>query len=189
MSTLAWDTELSLTLTRLTNARAPEQPRIAIVGIGQVLRGDDGAANVIVERLRTLLPPGGAVLALDGGPAPENQTGRLRHFRADLVVLVDAAQVDMEPGSLCWLPWRTTTGVSASTHTLPPHMLAQFLMATLNCEVCLIGIQPGNTDLGARLSHAVDQAVESATARLADILLPYAVVPIHQASPNNSPFA
>ena len=43
---------------------------------------------------------------MEAGPAPENFTGPLRRFRPDLVLLVDAAQMDAEPGTIGWLTCR-----------------------------------------------------------------------------------
>lgn len=99
-----------------------------------------------------------SVLVIAAGAAPENHTGVLRRFAPDLVLLVDAAQLDEAPGRVRWLAWQETSGLSASTHTLPPHLLAQYLTGELGCEVALIGIQPGDTTIGAPLSPEVQRA-------------------------------
>jgi hydrogenase 3 maturation protease len=85
------------------------------------------------------------------------------------VLLIDAAQMNETPGAIKWLAWQDTQGLSASTHTLPLYMLAQYLTAELNCEVALIGIQPGDTILDTSLSPAVQQAVEVVTRALCEI--------------------
>jgi hydrogenase 3 maturation protease len=170
MLTPSWDVELSQALTRLASRQTPRPARIAVLGVGQDLRGDDGAGVAATRALRARLPAGGSVLVLDGGAAPESQTGALRRFQPALVLLVDAAELDDAPGSLHWLPWRATVGLSASSHTLPLHLLSEFLATSLPCEVALLGIQPADTTFGAPLSPAVAQAVEIAAARLANIL-------------------
>jgi hydrogenase 3 maturation protease len=100
-----------------------------------------------------------ALLLLDAGSAPENQTGPLRRFAPDLVVLVDAARMDEPPGTVRWLPWEDTVGLPGSTHTLPASLLARYLTAELGCAVALLGIQPLYTDLGRPMSSPVAQAV------------------------------
>jgi Ni,Fe-hydrogenase maturation factor len=59
-----------------------------------------------------------------------------------------------------------TTGLSGSTHTLPPYVLARYLTLALGCEVALLGIQPAQTDLGVGLSDVVETAVTDVTATL-----------------------
>ena len=134
-------------------------PRIAVVGVGQELRGDDAAGLVVAQRLSALTPHFSALLVVEGGHAPENCTGPLRRFKPDLVVLVDAAALHLPPGSIQLLNWEQIGGLSATTHTLPLHLLARYLMAELGCEVILLGIQPIDTTLGAPLSSPVEKAV------------------------------
>jgi len=110
------------------------------------------------------------VIVIDAGPAVENFTGLLRRFGPDLVLLIDAAQMDDEPGAVRWLAWQETDGLSASTHTLPPRVLAQYLTSELGCEVALLGIQPADTTMGAPLSPTAQAAVQSVTQALAEKL-------------------
>ncbi len=168
MSRSPWLAPLRRTLSRLR--RAERLPRVAVLGIGHELRGDDAAGVLAARALTPLLAGRDDVLILEGGPAPENQTGPLRRFAPDLVLLVDAAQMNESPGAVCWLPWQDTTGLSASTHTLPPYMLARYLSAGLGCEVALLGIQPAGTEIGAPLSPPVRQAIDSLVAALAGAL-------------------
>lgn len=110
------------------------------------------------------------LLVIDAGPAPENVSGVLRRFKPDLVLVVDAAQMGDPPGSVRWLPWQETIGLSASTHTLPIHMFGTYLTQELGCEVALLGIQPAQNALDAPLSPEVAAAVDAATRSLADAL-------------------
>jgi hydrogenase 3 maturation protease len=176
MSALPWNNALTHSLSRL---QQPDHPiRVALVGIGQELRGDD-AAGVLVARLleqtlkvsETFRVLRDSLLVIDAGPAPENCTGLLRRFQPNLVLLVDAAQLDELPGAVRWLDWQETTGLSASTHTLPPYMLAEYLVLELNCEVALLGLQPGDTTAGAPLSPSVQAAVEEVVRQLTEILI------------------
>lgn len=167
MSNPSWQARLT---SRLNPPPTDDRPRVAVVGIGHELNGDDGAGIAVA---RALLARAGALsrlLVLDAGPAPENTTGALRTFAPDLVVFVDAAQMNEPPGTVRWLAWQDTTGISASTHTLPLHVLAQFLTADLGCDVALIGIQPQQNRLDAPLSPPVRAAVESVVDALAAAL-------------------
>jgi hydrogenase 3 maturation protease len=144
--------------------------RIAIAGIGHELRGDDAAGLLVARQLAPL--NNDHLLVIEAGHAPENHTGRLRQFAPDLILLVDSAQLDEPPGAIRWLPWAETSGLSASTHTLPPYMLARYLTTELNCEVALIGIQPQDTSLGVPLSPAVQAAARAITHAISASLAP-----------------
>jgi len=124
--------------------------------------------RTVIRHLTAAQPE--SVLLINGENAPENQTGPLRRFSPHLVLLVDMAQMDERAGSVCWLPWQETSGLSASSHTMPPYMLANFLVTDLGCEVALIGIQPAQTELMAALSPVVASAVDSLSADIAQIV-------------------
>ena len=166
----SWSASLQQTLKRLGNRPVPQRARIAILGIGQELRGDDAIGSLVARQLQARRPATSDGLVLDGGAAPESQTGPLRRFRPDVVILVDAAQMDAPAGAIRWLAWADTQGLSASTHTLPLHVLAYFLTLTLGCEVFLVGIQPADTTLAAEVSPAVRAAGEAVISALATYL-------------------
>ena len=139
-------------------ARRPA--RVAILGVGNEMNGDDGAGVVAVRELAALQPAPPDLLLIEAGAAPESFTGPLRRFAPDLIIELDAAMLDDEPGATAWLDWREADGLSASTHTLPPSVLAKFIKADLGCEVAIIGIQPERVEMGSGLSPAVTAAVK-----------------------------
>jgi len=156
----SWQVTLKETLANLSKAdpQLPPAPvRTAVVGMGHELRGDDAAGIMVARALQPMAHS--HLLVVDAGSAPENCTGPIRRFAPGMVLLVDAAQLDEAPGAVRWLAWQETTGLSASTHTMPPYVLARYLTAELNTHVALIGIQPAATSLGATLSPEVRQAV------------------------------
>lgn len=104
---------------------------------------------------------------IPAGPAPENHTGRLRRFKPDFTLLVDAAEMGEAPGSVRWLPWESTLGSGASTHTLPLRLVATYLTKTLGCEVGLLGIQPADTSVCNALSPPVLESVTALAHTLA----------------------
>ncbi len=152
-----WTNLLNQALIRL---KTTKPPRVAVMGIGHELLGDDAAGVIVARALKPALVHQPDVLIIDGGNAPENQTGTLRHFSPDLVLLIDAAQMGELRGVVRWLAWQEICGLSASTHTMPLDIIAQYLHAELGCEVALIGIQPAQMAIGAGLSWAVKQTVD-----------------------------
>ena len=164
----SWQENLRTSLRRL---QKPDHPlRLAVLGVGHELYGDDAVGVWLAGRLSKLASSTVNLISLQGGPAPENFTGTLRRFAPDLVLLVDAALMNLEPGQVGWLDWRDTTGFSASTHTLPLNILADYLTTGLGCEVALLGIQPAQTAVGAPLSPEVRKAAEHVAKRIKAIL-------------------
>ena len=143
-------------------------PRTCLVGVGSDLRGDDSAGLVVVRKLLKQTHAEN-LLIVEGGPAPENVTGKLRAFHPDLVILIDAAQIDEPPGTIQLIPLESIDGMSASSHSLPLSMLANYLTVEIGCEVCVLGIQPAQNEIGAELSPSVQTAVDEITKELRNL--------------------
>jgi hydrogenase 3 maturation protease len=145
----------------------PRPGRVVVLGVGNVMNGDDGAGVCVVRLLAERMAATPGVLLVDGGTAPENFTGPIRRFEPDVVIEIDAADQNQPAGTTAWLDWRDADGMSASTHTLPPSVLATFLSQDLGCRVALIGVQPETLEMGRALSPAVAAAVGSLAEALA----------------------
>jgi hydrogenase 3 maturation protease len=156
MSNKSWQERLRAELQQLSETRP--LARLAVIGIGHELCGDDAVGVHIASRLHSLLPDDERLLAVEAGPAPENFTGVLRRYKPDLILMIDAAVLDDLPGTVRWLDWKQADGFSASTHTLPIHLVASYLSEELHCEVALIGIQPEQTFADVPLTPLVRKA-------------------------------
>ena len=175
MSTPIWLSLATQTLSRpaLTNAG-----RVAVLGIGNELNGDDGIGVKITQQLGEhnigcdYKKTTRSRLIITAGLAPENFTGQLRRFHPDFVILIDAADMGSEPGCVQWLHWQQTIGMSASTHSLPLSILAQYLVTEIGCEVYIIAIQAESNDFGNDLSTAATDAVRGVVSGLAAVLFP-----------------
>jgi hydrogenase 3 maturation protease len=102
-------------------------PRVAVLGIGNQLHGDDVAGILIARALKQNAIYGDRLLVINAHIAPENVFGELRRFDPDLVLIIDAAQMGVEPGSVRCIDPQRTAGFSFSTHTLPPKWAAKLL--------------------------------------------------------------
>ena len=141
-------------------------PRIAVIGVGNPLRCDD-AAGILVARVLSAKGLAAHIANLficEAGQAPENWTGRLREFVPDLILIVDAADMGKEAGTIQWIPEECIESMSASTHSLPLSMLARYLTLELGCKVLFLGIQPASIEIGEMVSPQVLRAVDE-TAR------------------------
>jgi hydrogenase maturation protease HycI len=172
MLPLCWQEPLRTALHPKTanSARA----RVAVVGVGNELRGDDGAGPMVARLLAEAVGGQDGLLIVDGGSAPENSSGLLRRFAPDLVLLVDAAEAGDSPGAVRWIDCAAAGGGGPTTHTLPLRLLSAYLHAELGCRVVLLGIQPADLSLDAPLSGPVRAAVDTVAQALAAALREWA---------------
>ncbi len=124
--------------------------RRAILGIGNPLRRDDGVGLWVAEKMRGT---GWKVIA--AGQSVENALGTVRRLAPDLLVVVDAAEMSLPPGSVRCLSLDQSERMLGSTHALP----LPFLLATVRDrvgEIVLVGIQPADRSLGEGLAPPVE---------------------------------
>ena len=131
-------------------------PSTVIVGVGNELRGDDGAGVVVADRLAGRVP----WLVLDAGMAPENFLGKLLDGRPESVVLIDAAAVGAPPGTVLLLGREDLTEASPGTHGPSLLPVLEWLDEAGVAPCAVLGIQPQRGDFGRGLSQAVGAAVE-----------------------------
>jgi hydrogenase 3 maturation protease len=149
--------------------------RVCILGVGTELCHDDAAGLYLVDRLSALTgfpvgEPSGCFLLVSGGPAPENFSGVIRTFAPDLLVIIDAAFLELPAGSIQLLPEERVAGLSFSTHMLPLPMLLSYLRLACKCQTCLVGIQPVTTEQGIGMSPQVKAGADLLASILAQAL-------------------
>ena len=136
--------------------------RLCIVGVGNRMRGDDGAGPALIDLVR------GKVNAacFDAGTAPENFLEKIVKTGADTVLVIDCMEFSAAPGSIRVFDPADLSGGGLSTHALSLQMMCDYLSERSDITVHLVGIQPKRVKLGEELSNAADNAVRC----LADIL-------------------
>ncbi len=134
--------------------------RIAVIGVGNVARGDDAAGALAARGLlggRGPLPE--KALVIEAGDVPENFTGVVRAFAPDLAVIVDSAAAGRPPGAVFLVDVAEVADEDVSTHRLPLTRLARYIRETMGCKVSILGIEPLSFRDGAPMSPAVGRAV------------------------------
>lgn len=126
-----------------------------LLGVGNRLSGDDGIGPSVARRLQGSCD----WLAIDCGSAPENVTGLVAREKPDLVVIIDAARMGLEPGSIRRLPLGETDRMLVSTHGLPLAFLFERLQE-LTKRLVFIGVEPKDLAFGEGLSPPVGTAVD-----------------------------
>jgi hydrogenase maturation protease HycI len=139
-----------------------------VVGVGSRLRSDDAAGLEIAERLSSLSLPN--VFTLMGDTAPENVTGEIRRLSPTHVLFVDAADWGEEPGYTRVFESVDIGGMTSSTHTLPLHVIADYLQREMGCRVLFLGLQPKSLEFGETISSEVSLAIEDVVMAIANAL-------------------
>jgi hydrogenase 3 maturation protease len=83
------------------------------------------------------------------------------------VIIVDAADMGLPPGTIQLLDPGDITGISFATHALPLSVLAGYLESETGCSVIVMGIQPRSVEFDAAITPETSGAVEEAVNALA----------------------
>jgi len=129
--------------------------RTVIVGVGNVLHGDDGLGPALAGRLRDT----SAAVCIDAGASPENSLRAIARERPDTVLFVDAVSMDGAPGDWALLGPGELPRSCTSTHDIPMGMLAELLARDTGAGVFVLGVQPRDLTPGAGLSPEVEGAL------------------------------
>ena len=142
-----------------------------LVGIGGVLRGDDGLGPYMAQTFKAE-----GWQTIDCGTVPENFTSKIKQAEPELVVFVDAAEMGLDAGEFRIIPKETIKDVSCSTHNLPLSLMIDFLQRSMEVDMPFVGVQPALVSDGEEISQDVFQGLE----KLAHALLedPLAKIPV-----------
>lgn len=120
-----------------------------LLGIGSSLRTDDGAGSFVAQHFQH---PDWLVAI--GQTAPENFTSVIKKIRPDLLLIIDAVEMNLAAGTMRIIPLEKIVTFQFSTHYLPLSYLVEYLTPYCS-KIILIGIQPLSTELGEGLSEPV----------------------------------
>jgi hydrogenase 3 maturation protease len=140
-----------------------------ILGIGNILKGDDGAGPLVCERLKAAKISAGL---LDAGTVPENYTQRIIKKAPRTLIVIDAIDFGAEAGTIRIFEPEQLNSLVVSTHTLSPRLFIDIICRSIQLDVYFIGIQPAQTQLGQPASAAVSRAIEKLSAVLTEIFPP-----------------
>ncbi len=128
-----------------------------LMGVGNDLRGDDAVGVYIAKKFMDIAPSGWHVIV--AGEVPEDFTSEIKKIQPDLLVIVDAAIMGLEPGDYRIVPENKISNVAFSTHGMPLSFLISYLRDYVG-EVILIGIEPESMEFGVEISQRVLHSAE-----------------------------
>jgi hydrogenase 3 maturation protease len=128
-----------------------------VVTVGNGLMGDDAAGPLLAQAMQRV--PLDEWDVVDGASVPENCLHHIRELAPQQILVVDTADMDLEPGEIRFLD---ADGLQdpfpMTTHTLPLCFLVQSLREVAP-RVDLLGIQPRVVAFGYPVSQEVQCAV------------------------------
>ena len=159
-------------LSELLKERFCDSKRIVILGVGSPLKSDDAAGSIIAQRISENFPEEKYPLirVYMGESAPENFTGEIKKFKPDHLLVIDAADLGEEPGSVTFIEMDVIKGVSFCTHMLPLNIMLDYLKKETGTEITILGIQPLNLSYDGKLTSEVIEALDDVTFEISKLL-------------------
>jgi len=134
------------------------------MGIGNELRGDDALGSFIIKELEKeeiINKNNGNIILIDGGSAPENFTGSIKNENPSHIIIIDAALMGSEVGTIKSIKKDEIANVNVSTHSMSISFLIKYLENDIDFKFLFIGIEPLAMNLGENLSEVVLKSVNS----------------------------
>jgi len=144
------------------------EKRVALVGVGNPLRGDDGVGVKIIELLEGVALDN--VMLLNTETVPEAFTGKVAEHKPTHVLLLDAANFRGELGDVKLIESSKIGGQAISTHSLPLTIFISYIEKMMGAKVLLLGVQPKNIEFFTAMSPEVEKTAEEIAALLRKIL-------------------
>jgi hydrogenase maturation protease len=144
--------------------------RVAVIGIGNVLTGDDAVGPHVVRVLEATHAFPEGVLVVDAGTPGYDLTGFLAGM--DAALLVDAVKAKGAPGELRvyekaeLLSRKPVLAMSPHEPGVREALLTAEFAGVAPAVVRLVGVIPGSTETGIGLSPAVRAAIPAAVQRV-----------------------
>jgi hydrogenase 3 maturation protease len=122
------------------------------VGIGNLLKTDDGAGVYIITRIVQK----DDILSLTAEVSIENYIGKINSMNPDILVLIDCVDMKEAAGTFKLLSLRQIRNMTFNTHNISLRHLADFFMM----PVFVLAIQPLTIDFGENLSYLVKNVAD-----------------------------
>lgn len=149
---------------------ASSSNRVALVGVGHPLRGDDYVGSQIVKTLaehaENVLPDGLCLFDAEGDV--EAVITKLADVAPKHVIFIDACEMKLRPGEARLLSIEETNYPFFTTHGIPLKVLADRLLP--RSKAWVLAIQPAQIEFSEDLSTEVEETSVSVSRFLMEIL-------------------
>ena len=121
--------------------------KILFVGIGNVLKSDDGVGVYICRNLKNRKK----ILSLTAEVSIENYIGKINKINSDLLVIIDCVDMNSNPGFYKVFKADQIADMTFNTHNISLNRLSEFF----KMKIFILGIQPDNVNFGETLTDSV----------------------------------
>jgi hydrogenase 3 maturation protease len=121
--------------------------KILFVGIGNLLKMDDGAGVYISKKIKN----NGNISSLTVEVSIENYIGKINSLNPDILILIDCVDMKSEPGTTKLLNINQINDYTFNTHNISLKRLTEFF----RMHVYVLAIQPEKIDFGENISYLV----------------------------------
>jgi len=132
-----------------------------VMCIGNRDGGDDAVGPYISDKLKS--EKTNDVLVVDCGVVPENFTSVVKTHNPQQVIIIDAAEMNLQPGAIRIIPKEKIGVMHISTHGIPISIVIDYLEQYVS-SILFIGVQPKNFNKG--ISDCVKKSAESLIAHI-----------------------
>lgn len=122
------------------------------VGIGNVLKRDDGVGVYISNRI----VPANDICVLTVETSIENYIGKINSIDPDILILIDAVDMGAIPGTSRTMSINQIQDMTFNTHSIS---LARFPVF-FSMEIFIVGIQPEKIEFGENISYIVQDEAD-----------------------------
>ena len=155
--TLSTDANWQFQVREILASASPTE-RVALVGVGHPMRGDDFVGSFIVKTLMKKIRMD-EVLLFDAEDGIEWVISKIAESNPNHLILLDACQMNANPGEVVLIPLAETDYPFFTTHGIPLKLLVGKLLPSV--ETSILAIQPSRMGLSENFSPAVAAAAAS----------------------------
>jgi hydrogenase maturation protease len=134
-------------LKDLENLLLQRDRKILFVGIGNVLKSDDGVGVYISNNIKNRKN----ISSLTVEVSIENYIGKINSLNPDILVLIDCVDLGYAPGIYELLDINQIQDITFNTHNISLQKLSDFF----KMPVYILGIQPEKIEFGQNISYLV----------------------------------
>ena len=121
--------------------------KILFVGVGNLLRQDDGVGPYITSRIISTEK----VSSLTVEASIENYIGKINSLKPDILVIIDCMDIRSRPGTYKLISLNQIRDHTFNTHNISLRHLSEFF----EMPVFILGIQPEKIAFGENISYLV----------------------------------
>jgi hydrogenase 3 maturation protease len=139
-------------VSELSILMSQEDKRILFVGIGNLLKMDDGVGVYISKRIKNK----GTISSISVEVSIENYIGKINSLNPDILVLIDCVDLKSTVGTIRMLSLSQIQDLTFNTHNISLKKLSEFFAM----PVYILAIQPEKIDFGENLSYLIKNVAD-----------------------------